>query len=306
MSALALGLILVAAFTHATWNYAAKRSGGGLPFVWLTGLVSLCFYGPLSLAYMLWQSPVIPPGAWLVVLGSGLIKLVYALLLQRGYRHGDFSLVYPLARGTGPLFSTLTAIALFGERPTALALAGGGIIIVSIFSLTGGFPVGRILRMSRGLGRHGLGDGGSSGTTRPTLGLIYGFTCGGCIAALTVWDKHAVAHLHLPPLVYDCSTQVVMCLVLAPFAWPRRAEAAAAWRDHRWKVFAVALLAPLGYILILTAMTFTPVSYIAPAREISILIGTFFGAKLLKESDAPRRLFAAGGMVLGVIALALG
>mgnify|MGYP000582516163 CR=1 FL=1 len=69
MSALALGIILVAAFTHATWNYAAKRSGGGLPFVWLTGLVSLCFYGPLSLAYLWWQSPVIPPGAWLVVVG---------------------------------------------------------------------------------------------------------------------------------------------------------------------------------------------------------------------------------------------
>jgi len=288
MSALALGLILVAAFIHATWNYAAKRSGGGLPFVWLTGLVSLCCYVPLSIAYMLWQAPAIPPGVWLVIIGSGLIKTAYALLLQRGYKHGDFSLVYPLARGTGPLFSTLAAIAIFSERPTPLALAGGAIIIVSIFSLTGGT---RLLHADRAHLRQGL---------------FYGFTCGCCIAALTVWDKHAVAHLHLPPLVYDCSTQVVMCLVLAPFAWPRRAEAAAAWRDHRWKVFAVALLAPLSYILVLTAMTFTPLSYVAPAREISILIGTFFGAKLLKEADAPRRLFAAGGMVVGVIALALG
>jgi drug/metabolite transporter (DMT)-like permease len=288
MSPLALGIVLLAAFTHATWNYAAKRSGGGLPFVWLTGLVSLGFYLPLATAYALWRQPVLPAGTWLVVLGSGLIKLTYALLLQRGYRHGDFSLVYPLARGTGPLFSTLTAIAIFGERPSALALAGGAVIIASIFSLTGGT---RLLQADRAHLRQGL---------------LYGFTCGCCIAALTVWDKHAVAHLHLPPLLYDCSTQVVMCLVLAPFAWPRRAEAATAWRDHRWKVFAVALLAPLGYILILTAMTFTPVSYIAPAREISILIGTFFGAKLLKEADASRRLFAATGMVAGVVALALG
>lgn len=288
MTPLALGIILVAACTHATWNYAAKRSGGGLPFVWLTGLGSLCFYVPLSAAYVLWRAPVFPAGAGLVVLGSGLIKMAYALLLQRGYRHGDFSLVYPLARGTGPLFSTLTAIALFGERPTPLALAGGAVIIASIFSLTGGTG---LLHADRAHLRRGL---------------LYGFTCGCCIAALTVWDKHAVAHLHLSPLVYDCSTQVVMCVVLAPFGWPRRTEAAVAWRDHRWKVFTVALLAPLGYILILTAMTFTPVSYIAPAREISILIGTFFGAKLLKEADAPRRLLAAGGMVVGVIALALG
>jgi uncharacterized membrane protein len=71
-------------------------------------------------------------------------------------------------------------------------------------------------------------------------------------------------------------------------------------------VFIVALLGPAGYILILTAMKFTPVSYIAPAREISILVGTFFGVKLLKEADARRRLLAACGMVLGVIALALG
>lgn len=288
MSALALGIILLAACTHATWNLAAKRSGGGLPFVWLTGLVSLCFYVPLALAYALWRQPEIPAGAWLVIAGSGLIKMTYALLLQRGYRHGDFSLVYPLARGTGPLFSTLTAIVIYHERPTPLALAGGAIIIFSIFSLTGG---AKLLHADRAHLRQGL---------------LYGFTCGCCIAALTVWDKHAVAHLHLPPLIYDCSTQVVLCLVLAPFAWPRRAEAAAAWRDHRWKVFAVALLAPLGYILILTAMTFTPVSYLAPAREISIVIGTFFGAKLLKEADAKRRLLAAGGMVLGVIALALG
>jgi uncharacterized membrane protein len=71
-------------------------------------------------------------------------------------------------------------------------------------------------------------------------------------------------------------------------------------------VFAVALLAPLGYILILTAMTFTPVSYIAPAREISIVIGTLLGARFLKEAEARRRLWAATGMVTGVIALALG
>lgn len=288
MTPLALGLILVAAFTHATWNYAAKRSGGGLPFVWLAGLVSLCFYVPLSAAYLLWQSPVLPASAWVVVVGSGLIKTAYALLLQRGYRHGDFSLVYPLARGTGPLFSTLAAIALFGERPTPLALAGGAVIIASIFALTGGTGLWHVDR------------------AHLRQGLRYGLACGGCIAVLTVWDMHAVAHLHLPPLVYDCSTQVVLCAVLAPFAWPRRAAAFAVWRNQRWTIFTVALLAPLGYILILTALTFTPVSYIAPAREISILIGTFFGAKLLKEADGPRRLLAAAGMVAGVIALALG
>lgn len=288
MTPLALGLVVIAAFTHATWNYAAKRSGGGLPFVWLTGLVSFAFYIPAVILYSLWAEPALPGIVGLIFIGSGLIKTAYALLLQRGYRHGDFSLIYPLARGTGPLFSTLAAIVLFGERPTPLALAGGAMIVASVFYLTGGTS---LLHTDRAHLRQGL---------------RYGFTCGCCIAAYTVWDQHAVSRLQLPPILYDCGTQLVMCAVLTPFAWPRRAEAAQTWREHRGKVLIVALLGPIGYVLILTAMTFTPVSYIAPAREISILIGTFFGAKLLKEADAPRRLLAAGGMVAGIIALALG
>ncbi|HWL15714.1 MAG TPA: hypothetical protein VNR00_08920, partial [Opitutus sp.] len=71
-------------------------------------------------------------------------------------------------------------------------------------------------------------------------------------------------------------------------------------------IFGVALLSPLAYILILTAMTFTPVSYIAPAREISIVIGAFLGARFLNEGQSRRRLLAAGAIAIGVIALALG
>lgn len=288
MSALALALIVAAAFAHATWNLAAKRSGGGLPFVWGTGLLSFAFYVPAVIAYAQWRPIVLPASALPVILGSGLIKTAYALLLQRGYRHGDFSLVYPLARGTGPLLSTCAAIAIFGERPSALALAGGALIVASVFYLTGG---AKLLHADRAHLRQGL---------------LYGFVCGCCIAGYTVWDQRAVSQLRLAPPVYDFGTQIVMCVVLAPFALRRRPEVVQGWREHRAQALTVALLAPTAYILVLFAMQFTPVSYIAPAREISILIGTFFGAHLLKESDGSRRLVAAGGMVAGVIALALG
>ncbi len=288
MTSLALGLVLIAAFTHATWNFAAKRSGGGLPFVWLVGLTSFAFYIPAVTVYCLWRETPLPGFPLLLFIGSGLIKTAYSLLLQRGYQLGEFSLIYPLARGTGPPLSTMAAIALFGERPSLLALAGGGLIVSSVFYLTGGTSM---LKADRAHLRHGL---------------LYGFACGCCIAAYTVWDQRAVSQLHLPPVIYDCGTQLVMTCVLTPFAWPRRAEAAQTWRLHRGKVILVGLLGPVGYVLILTAMTFTPVSYIAPAREVSILIGTFFGAKLLKETEAPRRLLAAGGMLAGLVALALG
>lgn len=288
MSAFALGLVLVAAVCHATWNLAAKRSGGGLAFVWLTGLVSFAFYIPAVLAYGAWRPFTLPEGAWTVILGSGLIKTGYALLLQLGYRHGDFSLIYPLARGTGPLLSTCAAIAIFGERPTPLALAGGVLIVGSVFALTGG---AKVLHADRAHLRQGL---------------LYGFLCGCCIAGYTVWDQRAVSQLGLPPPAYDFGTQLVMCAVLTPFAWGRRAEAAAAWRDHRDKVLTVALLGPTAYVLVLFAMQTTPVSYVAPAREVSILIAAFLGAKVLGEADAKRRLTAAAAMVVGVIALALG
>ena len=77
------------------------------------------------------------------------------------------------------------------------------------------------------------------------------------------------------------------------------------WRSHRREVLLVALLSPAAYVLVLTALTFSPVSYIAPAREVSMLFGTFLGARVLREADAGRRLFAAAGMVAGVVLLAL-
>jgi drug/metabolite transporter (DMT)-like permease len=78
------------------------------------------------------------------------------------------------------------------------------------------------------------------------------------------------------------------------------------WREHKYEAIACAVLIPLAYILVLTAMQFTPVSYVAPAREISILIGTLMGTRLLGEGDAPRRLAGAGAMVAGVVGLAIG
>ena len=288
MSVAALALVLVAAVLHATWNLAAKKSGGGLPFVWLSGMLALLFYVPVVTAYWWWQQPTLPAGVLGVIIGSGILKTAYALLLQRGYRSGDFSLIYPLARGTGPLLSTVAAILIFGERPSSLALLGGGVIVVCVFYLAGG-PA--LLHQSRAHLRNAL---------------AYGLTCGACIAAYTVWDQRAVSHLHIPPVLYDAGTQTIMCCILTPFAWPRRSEVAREWREHKWHALTVAVLASVSYVLVLTAMKFTPVSYIAPAREISIVIGAYFGARLLKEADSRRRLLAAAGMVVGVIALAIG
>lgn len=288
MTAFALALVLVAAVLHATWNLCAKRAGGGLPFVWVVGAVIGACYVPVLITYWALWHPVLPAGAVAWILGSGILKTSYALFLQRGYRTGDFSLIYPLARGTGPLLSTLAAIAFLGERPSAVAMAGGFVIIAAIFLLTGG-P--KLLHQDSAHLRHAIS---------------YGVISGVLIAAYTIWDRHGVARLGVPPLLYDAGTAFTQLALLTPFAWTRRAEVAAEWRDKKHWAIAVALLSPIAYVLVLTALTVSPVSYVAPAREVSIVIGAFLGARLLKEADGRRRLWAAVAVAAGVIALALG
>jgi drug/metabolite transporter (DMT)-like permease len=286
MTTFALALVLSAAFVHATWNLLAKRVAGSAAFIWLFGLVSICLYAPLAVAIIVFQQPYLGPEHLLFIVGSGVLHIGYYLALQRGYRVGDLSLVYPLARGTGPMLATAAAIAFFGERPTTLALGGAILIGISVFTLASG-------------SRRQPGS-----DTRAAV--VFGILTGAMIASYTLWDKHAVSVLLVPPLLMDWGTSVTRVAVLTPVAVRRWGEVCNHWKLHRREVLGIALLNPLSYILVLTAMVFTPVSYVAPAREVSILIGTVMGARLLAEGDSSRRLLAAAGMVMGVVALAVG
>lgn len=308
MTSLALLLVLAAAVLHASWNYCAKRAGGGLPFVWLVGaLICTGYVVVLAIYARAAGGFALPAGAIAWIAGSGVLKTSYSLFLQRGYRTGDFSLIYPVARGTGPLLAMIAAIALLGERPSALAIAGGAVIVGAIFWLTGGFA--RIVALARGTAvkTDASACDRSDGSAAPVASSVnYGVISGVFIAAYTIWDRRGVATLAIAPVLYDAGTAFTQIVLLTPFAWRRRAEVAREWRVNRRWALGVALLSPVAYILVLTAMRFTPVSYIAPAREISIVIGAFFGARFLKESDSRRRLLAAAVMAAGVIALALG
>ena len=288
MTAFALGLVLVAAVLHASWNLCAKRAGGGLPLVWLVGAVICSLYVPVLAGCALWRAPQLSWTQLAWIAGSGVLKTGYSLFLQRGYRTGDFSLIYPLARGTGPLLSTLAAIAILGERPSGLAIAGGFVIVVAIFWLTGG---ARLWREERSHVRSAIG---------------YGVMSGVFIASYTLWDRQGVHALAIPPIWYDSGTSFAVLAMVTPWAVRRWPEVTRHWREHRRYVFGMAVLSPVAYVLVLTAMRFTPVSYVAPTREVSIVIGAFIGARYLKEREGARRVWAALAMAAGVIALALG
>ncbi len=286
MTAFALALVLASAVAHATWNYFAKRSGGGVPFLWLALTLSIPLYAPIAVAVVLQSGAHIGPVeiAWMGI--NGALNVAYFIFLQRGYRAGDLSIVYPLARGTGPVLATIGAILIFGERPTPLAIAGAVSIAVGVFVLTGD---------PRRLRERGVG-----------LAVTYALLTGVTIATYTLWDKRAVSVLLIPPVLYEWGSNVARCLILTPFALPRWAEVRREWSANRTAALAVASLSPLAYMLVLTALAISPVSYVAPAREIGILLGVFIGARTLAEADIGRRSAAAALMVGGVIALALG
>jgi drug/metabolite transporter (DMT)-like permease len=286
MTGLAIALVISAGLIHASWNYLLKKSGGGLAFMWLFAALSALFYAPFALGILWWQRDNLSATGLAFIAVSAIVHTAYFLMLERGYRFGDLSLVYPLARATGPLITIVVAVLLLDERPGALALCGAGLVVGGAFFLTGNPATLRRPGASRGV----------------MFALLTGFM----IAAYTLTDKQAVAVWAVHPIVLDWGANVGRVLLLSPVANRGREQVAAAWRQQRVPAIAIALLCPLSYILVLTALTFTPVSYVAPAREISILFAAIMGTHLLREGQVGRRLLSAAAMALGVVALAIG
>jgi len=284
----ALALVLFSAFIHASWNFLLKKSGGGAGLITAASTLSLVIYLPIAVAATWLSNYQFHPLHLALMFGSGMIHTVYFLLLDRAYRSGgDLSIVYPLARATGPLLTIVVAITVLGEQPSPVAIGGAVLIGAAALLLTG-----NPFAWHRSEARHAVG---------------FALLTGCMIASYTIWDKASVATWLIPPLLYDWGCNAFRVCVLIPFTRRRAAGSiATAWAERRGTVVAIALLSPLSYILVLTAMVFTPVSLVAPAREVSILFAALMGAHFLREGDLARRVVAAIGMVLGIAGLALG
>ena len=125
MTGFALALVLASALVHASWNFLLKRSGGGPGLITAACLLSLAAYAPVVAGAAWIQGYAFQPVHLALMLMSGLVHTAYFLLLDRAYRSGgDLSIVYPLARATGPLLTIGVAVLLLGERPGPTALAG--------------------------------------------------------------------------------------------------------------------------------------------------------------------------------------
>lgn len=284
MSWLVILLILAGGLAHATWNLVVKRSAvSGPTFVWLTAVFAGIVLLPVGIV-----AAVLDPPSWrdlaLAAVVSAILHVGYFLALQAGYRAGDVSVVYPLARGTGPLLSVVFAVVLFAERPGPLGFAGAAAVVagVVVIGLAGGRANWR--------------------TARP--GVLWGLLVGILIAAYTLWDAHAVTALAISPILLNAGTSTLEAVLLTPIAVRRWAQVRATLRNHWRDVLVVAVLSPLSYILILFAMQLAPVSIVAPAREISVVFVALAGWLLFKEPHPGARLTGATVVVLGVALLA--
>ena len=286
LSLTAFLLVTSASLAHATWNFLAKRAAHSKHLIWFSSITEALLFAPIAVWVLIksWSSLGLPAAGFL--LATGVLHLLYTESLLRGYRAGDLTVVYPLARGTGPLLSFCGAVLLLHEHPSLLAGAGAVLITFGILLSSGGVAALR--------------------HTHNHKGLFWGVATGSMIACYTLVDGYSVKTLLLSPFLVDYAGNLFRTVVLSGGAYRRRASL---WPEYIqcWKeASGIGVLTPLGYVLVLFAMRLAPISHVAPMREMSMMIGMYFGAKFLKEGQIIRRILGSVLIAGGVAALALG
>lgn len=293
MSLTALALIVLAGLIHACWNIAAKKAGGDARFAFFSAFLMMLVWAPLGW----WVGRDVVPGwgrvEWLLVLASGVLHVFYYVILLRGYRKSDLTVVYPMARGTGPLLSSLVAITLLGEQISALGAAGIAGVVGGVFLIAGGPG---LLRAAHD----------PVARKRVHKGMVYGVVTGVFIASYTVVDGYAVKVVLMSPILVDYMGNFVRVALLAPSVLRDLPTARQLWHTQWRYALLVAVVSPVAYVLVLFAMQQAPLSHVAPAREVSMLFAALIGGQLLGEGDRLARLFGAMLIAAGVMALALG
>ena len=213
---------------------------------------------------------------------SGVMHTAYYLALQRGYARGDLSVVYPLARGTGPLFAMVGAVVVLGERPGWVAVLGVLTVAIGVVTLLAGPAL----------------------SLRAAIG--YALVTGALIGLYSVWDGLSVRRVHAHPLVMMTLQTLVIALVTAPLAVRTPVELRRVATTHRAQTVAIGILSLFSYLFVLYALRLAPVSRVAPTRELSIVIATAFGVSKLGEASGSRRMLGSAAIVIGIFAVAAG
>ena len=289
----ALALVVLAGFIHACWNIAAKKAGGDVRFSFFCSVVMMVFWAPVGV-WLAWQQmPAWGALEYSLVLASAMAHTIYFIVLLRGYRKADLTVVYPLARGSGPLLSSMVAIVLLGEQISALGFSGIAAVVIGVFLIAGGPGLFRNIHSAEK-------------QKRIRKGMFYGVLTGVFIATYTVIDGYAVKIVFMSPILVDYIGNLARLVFLLPPVLRDPQEARVLWQQQ-WKYASfVGIISPISYVLVLYAMQVAPLSHVAPAREVSMLFAALLGGQILGEGDRVARIFGALCIGYGVMALATG
>ena len=282
MSGSAIALVVCAAVLHATWNALAKRAENQFAFLWSSVSLATLLLLPIGLVRLSGEGA---PMAGLPFVASSVgIHALYFWALGRSYRHGDFSRVYPMARGLGVAIVPLIALPVFGERLSWLGSLGIGLIVLGIVTL------GRNPSQARSAGG------------RIGAGTAWAIVTGLTIAGYSLVDKAGVARLH--PIPYIALMGLGLSVVLSPVVVADRRALVHEWR-RRWRTILIASAMNLtSYLLVLFAFRLSKVGYVVASRELSILFSAFIGSLWLGEGRLAPRLAGASVVLAGVICVA--
>jgi drug/metabolite transporter (DMT)-like permease len=283
MILLALGLLLIAAASHATWNLLVKRAQEKQVMTWLGLLVGVLIYLPI-----VFLNPINVLSIWPLVLSSALVETIYYIALLRAYEHGDFSLVYPMARGTAPALLAVWAALFLGERPTLLGVIGISLLVLGLIVVGG--KVWWSLRKVAKLSTNALGI---------ALGVAL------CISIYSTIDGAAVHRVN--PLPYTVIIIGLAAVMITPAILLRYGRAAVVkeWRTNWLPILLVGILTLLSYMLALKSYTIIRVSYGGAIREVSVVFAAFLGWRLLNEELGAIRLVGSGLIFAGIVVIAL-
>ncbi len=278
----ALGLLLVAAMMHTTWNLLVKRAKEKQVFIWCSLIAGTIIFSPLLLT-----SPLFLVSTWPYLISSAFVEVIYYITLIRAYENGDFSLVYPMARGAAPAFLLIWATFFLGERPRFFGLMGIALLVFGLI-IVGGKTWWTLRK--------------TSGFSKSALALALGVAC--CISIYTAIDGAAVHHVS--PLPYTVLVIALAALFITPAVVKRYGNDAIAneWRANWLRITLVGLFTLLAYMLALKAYTIARVSYAGSVREISVVFAAFVGWRWLGESFGAIRLVGAMFIFAGILVIA--
>jgi drug/metabolite transporter (DMT)-like permease len=269
-------LVLLAAAAHAVWNAVVKVSGDRLlTFATISGT---------GMAIGIVAAPFVPlpaAEAWPFLLASTLIHCVYYATLLAAYR-GDYSIVYPVARGSAPVMVAVLAAAFAGE-----SLSAGGMVGIALASV--------------GIVAASLWGGRRPGTS--AMPLLWAGLTGLAIAAYTVADGMGVRRSGTA-VGYVLWLSILMALPIVGAALLARRGRVAEHLKRNWRPgIGGGFLATLAYGLAIYAMSQGAMAQVAVLRETSVVMAAAIGAVTLREGFGLRRVLAAATIVAGIVLL---